>query len=258
VIIIPDKQLARVPFGALPLTDGRYAVNEFEMQFAPSASAFLAMTAKANAAPATDEKLLAVGDPPLDRTRYPSLGPLPGAEREIREASANYDAPVTVSANAISKGLVLEELGRADVFHFAGHYVYDGRSPSASGLLLGAGDDGLLTNPEIAAHDLSRLRLVVLSACRTGSEQVLGGEGMLGAARTFLGAGIPLVVASQWEVDSTATAELMVRFHKFRKADGLSTTRALRRAQLSMLEHPRYRDPFYWAPFIAYGAYVDY
>ena len=70
--------------------------------------------------------------------------------------------------------------------------------------------------------------------------------------------GIPLVVASHWEVDSTATAKLMSQFHKLRKADGLSSIGALRRAQLDMLEHPRYRDPFFWAPFITYGAYVSY
>jgi len=30
---------------------------------------------------------------------------------------------------------------------------------------------------------------------------------------------------------------------------------ALRRAQLSLLHDPRYRHPYYWAPFVLYGVW---
>ncbi|MDM7921384.1 MAG: CHAT domain-containing protein, partial [Pyrinomonadaceae bacterium] len=168
----------------------------------------------------------------------------------------NYRASRVLARGDASRDAVASALSKADIFHFAGHYVYDRGSPMRSGLLLAGRGDTLLPNHEIARMRLDSLRLVVLSACDTGSEVIVDGEGMVGAARTFLAAGVPLVVASHWAVDSEATAELMSQFHKFRKSDGLSSVRALRRAQLSMLEspNPRYREPFYWAPFIAYGA----
>ena len=80
------------------------------------------------------------------------------------------------------------------------------------------------------------------------------------AAVRRLAAGAPLVVASQWPVDSDATAELMIRFHRLRKEEGLNTTRALRRAQQEMLSGPdeRHRNPYYWAAFLPVGGHAEY
>ena len=78
---------------------------------------------------------------------------------------------------------------------------------------------------------------------------------MLNFARPFLVAGVPLVVASLWKVDSDATTALMVGFHQQRKGANLSSMQALRRAKLNLLTEPngRFRNPFYWASFIITG-----
>jgi CHAT domain-containing protein len=67
-------------------------------------------------------------------------------------------------------------------------------------------------------------------------------------------------VASQWEVDSNATAELMKRFHFYRRKEKMSTASALRRAQLEMLEaeDKRFNNPYYWAAFAAFGGYTTF
>jgi CHAT domain-containing protein len=155
----------------------------------------------------------------------------------------------------------------AEVIHFAGHYLVRHGEPLSSGLLLTPdkkdshdSDDGILTNAELINQKLPRARLVVLSACQTGVEQYYNGEGLIGLSRTFLAAGAPLVVASQWQVDSAATAELMKKFHFFRRRENLTTTMALRRAQLEMLEAPdeNLRQPYFWAAFAAYGGYAEF
>ena len=78
-------------------------------------------------------------------------------------------------------------------------------------------------------------------------------------ARPFLARGVPIVVASLWAVDSDATAELMVSFHRYRKREGYTTIEALQRAQLDMLNGPRqfYRQPYYWASFNLIGGYAE-
>ena len=106
--------------------------------------------------------------------------------------------------------------------------------------------------------NLARTRLVVLSACQTGIEQQLRGEGPIGFARSFLVAGTPVVVASLWPVDSDATSELMILFHRFRKLEHLSTTEALTRAQQEIMTRGNYRNPYYWAGFIAIGGYSEF
>jgi CHAT domain-containing protein len=83
---------------------------------------------------------------------------------------------------------------------------------------------------------------------------------MISVSRPFIAVGLPMVVASLWSVDSAATRELMVNFHKHRKLDRLWTAEALNRAQQEMLENPekRYRQPYYWAPFVAIGGYTRF
>ena len=83
---------------------------------------------------------------------------------------------------------------------------------------------------------------------------------MIGIARDFLAAGVPLVVASQWKVDSDATAELMMLFHRYRKQQNVSTTNALRRAQIDLLNSPneKLRSPYYWAAFASFGGHAEF
>jgi CHAT domain-containing protein len=154
---------------------------------------------------------------------------------------------------------------RADVAHFAAHYEIDPKSSLYSRLMVGqerserahAQPSGL-TSGDIYGMKLTRTRLVILSGCKTGIEQQFAGEGAIGFARSFLVAGVPVVVASLWPVDSDATAELMITFHRFRKTQIMSTTEALMRAQQDMITRGTYASPYYWAGFTVVGGYADF
>jgi CHAT domain-containing protein len=159
----------------------------------------------------------------------------------------------------------------SDVIHIASHYIADEAHPMRSKLLLAREPDqsdqsheasGTLQAYEIYRQRLPRARLVVLSACQTGAERYYNGEGMISMSRVFLAAGVPLVVASLWPVDSAATKELMVRFHEYRRSRSqkLSTAAALRQAQLDLLgdSQRNYQQPYYWAGFIAIGGQTNY
>jgi CHAT domain-containing protein len=82
---------------------------------------------------------------------------------------------------------------------------------------------------------------------------------MIGMARTFLAAGVPVVVASQWPVDTVSTNTLMVKLHE-RRRSGLATTEALRLAQIEIINDSSspYQHPYYWAPFVTIGGYATY
>jgi CHAT domain-containing protein/cytochrome c-type biogenesis protein CcmH/NrfG len=267
---IPDKSLHYVPFGALIFNmTGHYLAQDFRVMISPSASVLIESTKKARTKSSTrGEQLLAVGNPKFDRVINPSLSNLPGAEREVEGIASAYSSPRKLIGPQATRKSLLGELPRSDVVHFAAHYEIDPRSMLSSKLLLApeAGERSHsqpatnLSSSDIYRMQLARTKLVVLSACSTGIEHQFKGEGPVGFARSFLVAGVPVVVASLWPVDSDATAELMIRFHRFRRVKHSSTTQALQKAQQEMISHdnPRYRNPFYWAGFVVIGGYADF
>ncbi|HKO42390.1 MAG TPA: CHAT domain-containing protein [Pyrinomonadaceae bacterium] len=261
VCIIPDKALFHLPFAALidPLT-GRYLVQDFTLLYAPSANVLVhcTRTAQQRKQVPRGETLLSVGNPAFDRVLYPDLPDLPSAEVEAKFVAQLYGGAPPLTGERAQKAAFTKLLGGAHIVHFAGHYVADERTPMRSRLLLAKNDS--LTAAEVFNKRLPLARLIVLSACQTGLERYDNGEGMIGIARTFLAAGAPLVVASQWPVDSNATADLMIRFHRLRRQEGWSTTKALRQAQQEMLAgaDESYRDPYYWAAFLPVGGHTDY
>jgi CHAT domain-containing protein len=74
-------------------------------------------------------------------------------------------------------------------------------------------DDGILTADEIAQLDLSKTKLVSLSACKTGLVHE-NSEGKFGLQRAFKQAGVETLIMSLWDVSDVATADLMLAFYQ--------------------------------------------
>lgn len=257
--IVADKSLFHVPFAALvsPATN-KYLIEDYALVYAPSATVFVGETEIARKkADRRRETILSVGNPAFSPKDYPQLADLSDAAREAKEVAAFYDSPKIYLGSQAEKRQISGNLDEADVVHFAGHYVPNKNSPALSKLVLAAGD---LTVEEVMRRKLPRTRLIILSACETGVEGFYRGEGMFGAARAFLAADVPLIVASQWAVDSASAAALMIKLHAYRKQEGMATINALRRAQVDMLtdDNPQFRQPYYWAGFLALGGYAEY
>ena len=59
-------------------------------------------------------------------------------------------------------------------------------------------------------------------------------------------------MVSEWKVNDASTAELMKQFYTHLKA-GEGKGAALRKAATELREDPKYRHPYYWAPFVLFG-----
>jgi len=97
-------------------------------------------------------------------------------------------------------------------------------------------DDGIFTALEMAAGDLSKVELMVLSACQTGLGVATGGEGHIGLLRAAQLAGARTVVASLWKVNDEKTKQLMGRFYDSLWSGGATKLEALRRMQLDLIK----------------------
>jgi CHAT domain-containing protein len=140
-----------------------------------------------------------------------------------------------------------------------------GRAPDAAPVDLSPNaptrDDGILTAEEVQALDLRGCELVVLSACETGLGKLEYGQGVLGLQRAFQAAGARAVVASLWKVDDKATGALMERFYTNLWTRKLPKLKALREAQLSVLNDPGFatltRAPGATAEKLPEGGKID-
>ncbi len=60
-------------------------------------------------------------------------------------------------------------------------------------------------------------------------------------------------LATLWSVSDRSTAQLMGEFYRHLNQVKTNKARALRQAQLSLLNDRRYQHPYYWAPFVLVG-----
>ncbi|MBA3712895.1 MAG: CHAT domain-containing protein, partial [Pyrinomonadaceae bacterium] len=151
-----------------------------------------------------------------------------------------------------------DELGQYRVIHFATHGLLDSRHPELSGLVLSLIDEaGRPQDGFLRLHEIYNMRLnadlVVLSACQTGLGKEIRGEGLIGLTRGFMYAGSTRVMASLWQVDDAATAELMKRFYRGMMRERLTPAAALRTAQLEMMKKKHWQSPYYWGAFVLQG-----
>lgn len=266
ICFIADKQLFQIPFASLisPQTN-KFLIEDHAVLLAPSATVFIEQSETARRKNISgEETILSIGNPDFSVKENPALAALPSAEKEAKNVAEIYPLKLIYTDKQAVKAQIIKGFARADIVQFAGHYVPNFKSPSLSKFLLAA-DESEQTPDDLSVGEIMQTRLphtklIVLSACETGVEKFYNGEGMIGAARAFLASDVPLVVASQWSVDSDATGELMLKFHTYRKRGNLKTVEALRRAQIDMLrdEKSRFQKPFYWSGFLPIGGFADY
>ncbi len=175
---------------------------------------------------------------------------LPHAEDETDFIAQHSSAPARVLRGKEATADVLRRmLPQASSFHFAGHAV----SYSAGGELLvhGEKNDVALSSARVAALDLSRLRLAVLSGCSTGASEDPTRD-PYGLVHSFLFAGARQVVASSWNIDSEATAQYMEHFYSF-LGRGHDVAEAARSARMVFKTNTEWGHPYYWAAFQVFG-----
>ena len=262
VVIIPDGPLQGTPFAALfDESSQRYLVQSWAISIAPSADLFIAAARQSMKMGRTvPVSALVVGATSFNRESLPELLPIPDAEREAISVAALYPGAKPLLGPDATKRKFLEDAGKYEVIHFAGHALAN-YAPELSALIFapGADEQGERDRGKLFAYQLNgirfpRTRLVVLAGCRTGQVGRWRGEGVAGLVSPFLGAGVPAVVSSLWDVDDSASFLISSRFHQ-KLREGASAPEALRLAQLDMIASldARTRAPWTWASFQVIG-----
>ena len=248
IMIVASGEIAGVPFPALyDRRHQQYLIEQHPLRFATSFRRTRQGTHSRGG-------VLLVADPAFDQRTHPLLARLDHSRDEIRQIADDYPGARSLEGTAATREALESNLARVEVAHFAGHAVFDDARPERSYLVLAPSphrhDDGRLTAAELAQMNVSGLRLVVLSSCRTASTSRVAGDGFTGLSGALLAAGAGGVIGSTWEVDDSSTSKLMTEFHREYHADRRAPD-ALRRAQLALLGSPNaaLRNPAAWAGF---------
>ena len=292
LIFVPDGALAYLPFEPLRAGSGQrhYLVEKFSVVYGPSASALVTLQTMNRGEAVPSKIFLAFGDPVASSSSSPSPAVLTAqATRSAAEAPGNsvseeyaergfsFDRlpytreevlaisnlfPVSqrqayLGDDAREETVKSEKLDQFRYIHFASHGFMDESHPGRSGILLShdpySSEDGILQMGEIMSLKLNA-DLVTLSACSTGLGRLVNGEGILGLTRAFFYSGARNVTVSLWNVNDSATAELMKAFYENLKR-GSPKSAALRQAKLSLLrgKNVAWSQPYFWAAFILVG-----
>lgn len=266
LVIVPDGPLHRLPFGTLRSSESAEPVAaRFEIFLVPSVTVW--MRWKQGSELPAGAALVAFADPLLDDDTGTGelreggegaapvpTGRLPHARREAA-ALLRYlgdDGRLLTGAGATEHALKTADLTSARIVHFAAHAVVDDDRPERSAVLLAPGtadEDGRLGFREVTSLDLDG-QAVILSACRSGSGPVVGGEGVMGLANAFFQAGARTVVAGLWAVRDRETARLIERFGRY-LGEGESVATALARSRRELIR--RGAPSAAWAGMVVLG-----
>ncbi|MFD5316753.1 CHAT domain-containing protein [Streptomyces sp. NPDC127098] len=247
LVLVPMGSFGVVPWHAAwgPAAGGgrRYAIERAEISYAASARLLCEVAARIPAPPG--DAALVVGDPTGD-LRY--AGEEADAVQRVLYPAGRFlgrraDGPVDGAGTPAEVLAWLRGAASAGaVLHLACHgTVTEGAAHSAH-LSLAGGDLAAEALTEAHGAGPAGASLVVLAACRSH----VSGRGHNEAyslSTAFLVAGARSVVGSLWPVPDDATSVLMFMTHWFLRREGEPPGRAVRRAQLWMLDPDRRIPP---------------
>jgi CHAT domain-containing protein len=258
LVIIPDGPMHGLPFAALqsPKTN-RYLIQEVPIEISGSANLYLASLRRDSELTSNhDQSVLLIGDPAfndkLDLAR--GFRPLPRARSECERIYALYapHAQMQLESEATIPRFLALARG-SSIVHIAAHGIVNAQTPSRSFILLAPSpnEPGPLDAQALVTRlHLDHTRLVVLSTCSSAGGLPVGAEGVAPLVRPLIGAGVPAVIGSLWDVDDATAEELLVSFHR-RYREGNDAAIALQFAQLDLLKNKK--PVFAWASFQVIG-----
>ncbi len=244
--IVPDRDLALLPFAALPLAPGpadvatRFVGEVIEVALMPMAGA----------PPSRDSvqgPIFLGGNPRPDSDgRFAAL-PRTGLELRGIENVWGKPATRTLSGSEFSvEGFQEQPLAEYGAIHLATHALASTLDPRKCAVVFDRGES--LAFDRIAELSLGP-SLVVLSACSSGEGESIPGQGVVGLGWAFLLGGARGLAVSLWSVEDAAASDLMIEFHR-QLESGVDPVRALALAQDRLREDQTH--PAFWAPFVIY------
>jgi CHAT domain-containing protein len=250
IIIENDELMGDLPFQAFVTPQGHYLSQDYPIIFSPGLLYLAGLRPSMRLSPSAKAVIVASTANVLDEGM--SLHPDEDAVPEGTEVAGRFVHPVFLQRIDATREKIRAALGKQEVLHFVSHGFSNIWN---EGLLIYSNQENNAAIWNARDFDPKLFRkgqLVVLSACSTGRALQTRRESHGEMVRSLLRAGVPHVIASQWNIDSKATRDFIGLFYKALLL-GNSASSSLRRAQVEMIENGPTSHPYYWAALVAFG-----
>jgi len=248
IIISPDGQY--FPFEALITTNDNqqatYFLNDHAISYTYSISFLLNNFNPVS--PLTSKDFLGIA--PVNYPADFSLAALPVSDRSLHKIEGYFNNGVSLAGPDASRN---NFLGQFFQYRIIQMYTHAAGSSSHNEPVIYFADSALYLSDLISEYK-PLTRLIVLSACETGTGKDYQGEGVFSFNRGFAALGIPAAITNLWSVDNESTYLLTELFYKW-LAKGLPTDIALQKAKLEFLQTATKQKsmPCYWAGPVLVG-----
>ncbi|MGB3612780.1 MAG: CHAT domain-containing protein [Elainellaceae cyanobacterium] len=249
LVFVLDGQLQNSPMAAL--YDGEtYLIQNYAVTTIPGLTL---LTSPALGNQSLRALVAGLIHPPPDS----SLGALPAVAQEVKSIQQALGHTDVLQDRAFTYAALQRRMNRrsAPIVHLATHGQFSSQ-PEDTFIVMGDGDRLSLAQlgELLSSRDQTRpnpIQLLFLSACQTVAGDKRAALGMAGVA---VRSGARSTIASLWQVDDEATAELVGLFYHYLADPAIATkAEALQLAQQELLENPRFSLPVYWSAFVLLG-----
>ena len=254
LIIVPQRCLFFAPFSSFIDENGCVLSEKYQIQVIPSIHV-LTMSIQSSSSKPIGNSLF-VGDPEV---QHVGLSRLSWAAEEVQYLASLLGSKPLLGAVA-TKSKVLDLIPKASIVHIAAHgdeqtgHIFLAPDESKS-TAYQTSSSYLLTQSDILKCNLTA-RLVVLSCCDTGKGEV-SSEGVIGIARSFLGAGASSVLVTLWRINDKFTKLFMTVFYE-KILEEKSACLALKETMNEFQRSVEFKSFTFWAAFQIMGEDVRF
>ena len=246
IIISPDGP--NFPFEALvmKMREGRpvYFLENYAVSYTYSARYLMNSFSNSSA----DSRPIFLGVAPVKYGLETRLASLDGSDHSLQRIGRHFSDVDKMIGVAASRNNFLDRYFNYKIIQLYAH-ASDSSVKGEPVIWLA---DSVLYLSDLIGGNKPITRLIVLSACETGSGKLYQGEGVFSFNRGFAAIGIPAAITNLWSVDSKSTYELTELFYKY-LSEGNPTDIALQKAKLEFIKSSDQSLPFYWAAPILTG-----
>jgi len=238
IIIESDRIAYSLPMEALRSPEGWYFGEKYSVIYSPGV---LVEKTLRLPKPVTGQESLLL----LDASHVAGAGYLPGLEAQKIAITRLFSRTRIVDSVKTNWNQVRPLLASTQIFHYMGH----GR-PNGSGTSLDYDGSQPLRTKDFEPNLLKHTGMAVLAACSGAAGRDNGVADTNNLTRAFLSAGVPVIIASHWNVDSASTSKLMISFYEHLTKNE-PVAQAMYNARVDVLRMNAH--PYFWAGFSLAG-----